>query len=76
MIQVNENFHKLERVYRDCIKRTRDKARPGYTEYLARSCHMPIEKLKEIECTRVNKVLHYKYSDAIVCSVLCQRMEP
>ena len=25
--QVNEKFHKLERVYRDCIKRTRDKTR-------------------------------------------------
>ena len=25
--QVNENFYKLERVYRDCIKRTRDKTR-------------------------------------------------
>ena len=26
-IQVNEKFHKLERVYRDCIKMTRDKTR-------------------------------------------------
>ena len=25
--QVNEKFHKLERGYRDCIKRTRDKTR-------------------------------------------------
>ena len=25
--QVNEKFNKLERVYRDCIKRTRDKTR-------------------------------------------------
>ena len=25
--QINENFHKLERGYRDCIKRTRDKTR-------------------------------------------------
>ena len=25
--QVNEKFHKLEREYRDCIKRTRDKTR-------------------------------------------------
>ena len=25
--QVNEKFHELERVYRDCIKRTRDKTR-------------------------------------------------
>ena len=24
---INEKFHKLERVYRDCIKRTRDKTR-------------------------------------------------
>ena len=29
IIQVNEKFHKLERGYRDCIKRTRDK----YTVY-------------------------------------------
>ena len=27
MLQVNEKFHKLERVYRDYIKRTRDKTR-------------------------------------------------
>ena len=27
VILVNEEFHKLERVYRDCIKRTRDKTR-------------------------------------------------
>ena len=27
IIQVNEKFHKLERGYRDCIKRTRDKTR-------------------------------------------------
>ena len=27
MLQVNEKFHKLERGYRDCIKRTRDKTR-------------------------------------------------
>ena len=27
LVQVNEKFHKLERVYRDCIKRTRDKTR-------------------------------------------------
>ena len=27
ILQVNENFYKLERVYRDCIKRTRDKTR-------------------------------------------------
>ena len=26
-IQVNEKFYKLERVYRDCIKMTRDKTR-------------------------------------------------
>ena len=26
-IQVNKKFHKFERVYRDCIKRTRDKTR-------------------------------------------------
>ena len=26
-LQVNETFHKLERVYRDCIKKTRDKTR-------------------------------------------------
>ena len=26
-IQVNEKFYKLERRYRDCIKRTRDKTR-------------------------------------------------
>ena len=25
--QVNKKFHKFERVYRDCIKRTRDKTR-------------------------------------------------
>ena len=25
--EVNEEGHKLERVYRDCIKRTRDKTR-------------------------------------------------
>ena len=33
-IQVNEKFHKLERVYRDCIKRTRDKTR--IIQYTAR----------------------------------------
>ena len=27
IIQVNKNFYKLERVYRDCIKITRDKTR-------------------------------------------------
>ena len=27
LIQVNENFYKLERVYRDYIKMTRDKTR-------------------------------------------------
>ena len=27
IIQVNEKFYKLERVYRDCIKMTRDKTR-------------------------------------------------
>ena len=27
LLQVNEKFHKLERGYRDCIKRTRDKTR-------------------------------------------------
>ena len=27
VLQVNEKFHKLERGYRDCIKRTRDKTR-------------------------------------------------
>ena len=27
VIQVNKKFHKFERVYRDCIKRTRDKTR-------------------------------------------------
>ena len=27
ILRVNEKFHKLERVYRDCIKRTRDKTR-------------------------------------------------
>ena len=27
ILQVNEKFHKLERGYRDCIKRTRDKTR-------------------------------------------------
>ena len=27
IIQVNEKFHKLERGYRDCIKRTTDKTR-------------------------------------------------
>ena len=32
--QVNEKFHKLERVYRDCIKRTRDKTR--IIQYTAR----------------------------------------
>ena len=26
-IQVNKKIHKFERVYRDCIKRTRDKTR-------------------------------------------------
>ena len=26
-LQVNKKFHKFERVYRDCIKRTRDKTR-------------------------------------------------
>ena len=26
-LQVNEKFYKLERVYRDCIKMTRDKTR-------------------------------------------------
>ena len=26
-VQVNKKFHKFERVYRDCIKRTRDKTR-------------------------------------------------
>ena len=30
-----EKFHKLERVYRDCIKRTRDKTRPRIIEYTA-----------------------------------------
>ena len=27
IIQVNQDFHKLERVYGDCLKRTRDKTR-------------------------------------------------
>ena len=27
LVQVNKKFHKFERVYRDCIKRTRDKTR-------------------------------------------------
>ena len=27
IIQINETFHELEMVYRDCIKRTRDKTR-------------------------------------------------
>ena len=27
ILQVNKKFHKFERVYRDCIKRTRDKTR-------------------------------------------------
>ena len=27
LLQVNEKFHKLERVYRDCIKMTRNKTR-------------------------------------------------
>ena len=27
ILQVNEKFHKLERGYRNCIKRTRDKTR-------------------------------------------------
>ena len=31
IIQVNEKFYKLERVYRDCIKMTRDKTRIQYT---------------------------------------------
>ena len=42
IIQVNEKFHKLERVYRDCRKRTRDKTRiiqhtAGYTRRLKHS---------------------------------------
>ena len=32
--QVNEKFNKLERIYRDCIKRTRDKTR--MIQYTAR----------------------------------------
>ena len=32
--QVNEKFHKLERVYRDCIKTTKDKTR--IIQYTAR----------------------------------------
>ena len=34
ILQVNEKFNKLERVYRDCIKRTRDKTR--IIQYTAR----------------------------------------